>query len=556
MSDFGLRAILTNKRIPAKAIPAWNVHCLAVPVWRGLLLCALLLCGIVGYLIGLFIWPVSPLQAASLAQDATTTLLIPGVIGAVEATPAASGELAVADDGQVYGLLGILTPATNQPFSTYLVAANDVTVGLLGATPAVEAQIVALRGDTGGTGAKVWGTYQPRANAGNVPQIVVSDILAAELDDQPQAPSGQTGPVAVIQFDLVNLRTGPGTRFPPSGQATLNQVCDIIGRNELETWYLIDCLGGDTGWMDVRMVTVNGDTSLVPVVDGVTSEAQPLATPTPLPVQTPAATPLPPSDYWAATFYNNSQLSGDAVLNASTADINFNWGTGSPHPSVSPGLFSGRFERTITFTPGYYRFLVQADDGVRLYLDDQLLIDEWHGATGRTYAVGRYLTDRHVLRVDYYNAGGIASIRAWYEYLGNSPEWQARYYGGIDLAGVPMFEQPEASSAARPLDYDWGQSSPLPGAIAADFWSGRWVGTFRFETGNYVFRAVADDGVRLYLNDTLVIDQWMDGATDVSNRFLGVGADEHTITVEFYERTGNAALQIWWYREATEQLTP
>ncbi len=119
-----------------------------------------------------------------------------------------------------------------------------------------------------------------------------------------------------------------------------------------------------------------------------------------------------------------------------------------------------------------------------------------------------------------------------------------------------MFEQGEAAISGRPLDYNWGTSSPVPSLLASDFWSGRWVGQFQFDSGNYIFYVTSDDGVRLYLNDTLVIDRWSDGYAQTSKQFIGVGADRHTVRVEFYDRTGNATLQVWWYRETGQQIAP
>jgi hypothetical protein len=59
-----------------------------------------------------------------------------------------------------------------------------------------------------------------------------------------------------------------------------------------------------------------------------------------------------------------------------------------------------------------------------------------------------------------------------------------------------------------------------------------------------------DDGIRLYIDGLLVLDHWRDGYKEVSNRVIGVGAGQHTITVEYYERTGNAAVRAWWYRDS------
>lgn len=509
-------------------------------------------------------------------DDGPSRILLPTFPG--EQSPPTPPE--VAEDGRVYGLLGTLEVATEQPFSTFLQLADGRRVGLVGATPATEGEIVALRGAAGGVPAKVWGLYQPpTATMGAI--VVVTDLLpvtdeapppAAPTPETPapvatEAPAtptpdaiGQDKAVVIVMFDLVNVRTGPGNRFPPSGQVVKDQVCDIIGRNDLETWYLIDCLSGARGWIDKRLVQVQGNTAIVPVLTETTDVAVVTPTPGVLPPQpTPSPTPdvaPAPVDYWKVTFFNNPQLMPPVALDATAGDINFYWGTNSPHPAVTSVNFSARFERTLDYAPGFYRIMAQADDGIRIYLDGQLLIDEWHGSTGQTYMVSRNLSGRHVMTVEYYQASGASSIRVWQEYHGDSPGWQAQYFGGIELQGVPVFEQGEAAVSGRPLDYNWGTSSPVPSLLASDFWSGRWVGQFQFDSGNYIFYVTSDDGVRLYLNDTLVIDRWSDGYAQTDKQFIGVGADRHTVRVEYYDRTGNATLQVWWYRETGQQIAP
>ena len=84
-----------------------------------------------------------------------------------------------------------------------------------------------------------------------------------------------------------------------------------------------------------------------------------------------------------------------------------------------------------------------------------------------------------------------------------------------------------------------------------DNWNARWTGEFPFESGNYIFRARSDDGVRVYIDQTLVIDGWSDGPVDRSNRFLGIGGGNHTMTVDYYKRSGNGYLQVWWSRDTS-----
>jgi hypothetical protein len=164
------------------------------------------------------------------------------------------------------------------------------------------------------------------------------------------------------------------------------------------------------------------------------------------------------------------------------------------------------------------------------------------------------LTGSHELRVEYYEQTGLASVRLDYGVVSNESVWQASYYYGVTPSGDPAFEQPEPSGPT-PLDYNWSTGSPNsvslgPNVLGNDYWSARWQGEFPFTSGNFVFQANVDDGIRLYLDGLLVLDQWRDGYKEMSNRVLGVGPGQHTVIVEYYERTGNASIRVWWYRDS------
>ncbi|WP_343414751.1 PA14 domain-containing protein [Candidatus Amarolinea dominans] len=61
--------------------------------------------------------------------------------------------------------------------------------------------------------------------------------------------------------------------------------------------------------------------------------------------------------------------------------------------------------------------------------------------------------------------------------------------------------------------------------------------------------ARSDDGVRIWLDNWLVTDQWYDGGAGLrSGDFQGVGAGEHTVRIEYYEGQGDAFATIWWER--------
>ena len=59
--------------------------------------------------------------------------------------------------------------------------------------------------------------------------------------------------------------------------------------------------------------------------------------------------------------------------------MDFNWGTGSPDPSIDGGYFSVRWTGFVE--PRFsetYTFYIDEDEGARLWVNDQLLIDQWN----------------------------------------------------------------------------------------------------------------------------------------------------------------------------------
>src|SRR5205823_14123676 len=62
------------------------------------------------------------------------------------------------------------------------------------------------------------------------------------------------------------------------------------------------------------------------------------------------------------------------------------------------------------------------------------------------------------------------------------------------------------------VDFDWASGAPVPGATADNF-SVRWTGRVQPPiSGSYTFTTIADDGVRLWVNGQLLIDNWIDQA--------------------------------------------
>ncbi len=478
------------------------------------------------------------LSAASVAAQSANSqneqqVFLPMLAGyEVAATPVPAPPQAE----PVYALLGRLESPAGSQYSYYLLTADNRIYGLVGDSPVEDAAIEALAQRGPDTQVKVWGMAYPRSEASREASIVVTGILSAALTPTPQVAGP---PMATVRFSLVTLREGPSQATDPAGSVVYNQRCEVIGRDTVGMWLLIDCGDGTRGWIDIRLVEVEGSLNALPLF-------APVATPTPTPPPAPTATPAPSSQIrWRVTLFANMNLAEPAVAQAYVDAIDFDWGYGAPSPLLPVDGFSMRFESRRTFATGLYQFRARADDGVRVWLDNQLLIDGWNGNSGSTYVASRNLSGVHDLRLEYYEASGLASLWFDLQSYNQAPDWQAQYFGNTSLTGPALVTQQEPRSS-MPLNFDWGYDSPIPGVIPADLWSARWRGNFVFNSSDYIFRAISDDGVRVYLNGLRVIDQWRDGYNNVTNRFVGVGPGLHEVVVEFYERTGRAQVQVWW----------
>ncbi len=97
--------------------------------------------------------------------------------------------------------------------------------------------------------------------------------------------------------------------------------------------------------------------------------------------------------------------------------IDFNWTNGTS-PDLSNGLYAVRWTGQVQ--PQYsetYFFDVKSDDGCRLWVNDQLLIDKWQaqGVTDQTNAIALQAGVRYDLRLEYLQAGGAAQAHLyWY----------------------------------------------------------------------------------------------------------------------------------------------
>jgi len=118
--------------------------------------------------------------------------------------------------------------------------------------------------------------------------------------------------------------------------------------------------------------------------------------------------------------------------------------------------------------------------------------------------------------------------------------WYAEYYGNRDLVGPSVLARNEAG-----IGYDWGYGSP-GGAVPVDNFSARWTTQLSFAAGDYIFTTTTDDGVRLYVDGTLVIDYWHSTTPHTESATVSLSEGAHTLRMEYFDSGAIALAYLNW----------
>lgn len=293
-----------------------------------------------------------------------------------------------------------------------------------------------------------------------------------------------------------------------------------------------------------------------------TDTPRPTNTPAPTNTPLPTATPTPEvvlTD-WRGEYFANPSLAGAPILVRNDVAIDFNWGADSPDPRIPADRFSVRWTRTLRFREGLYELSVTVDDGVRLWMDGQLLIDEWHDSSLTTYSVTVQVSPgHHYLQIEYYEGLGGAMIQFSRERVKPatptppptetvSPpppsallpdRWYAEYYANPALLGEPVLEREDAE-----IHFDWGTGSPGE-EVPADGFSARWIGQIWLPAGTHRYLLTVDDGARVWLDGQLILDVWPAAIGETYEAQVHLEEGEHRFQVEYVELFVEARIHLW-----------
>ena len=120
---------------------------------------------------------------------------------------------------------------------------------------------------------------------------------------------------------------------------------------------------------------------------------------------------------------------------------------------------------------------------------------------------------------------------------------RGEYFPNLTLSGKPIIDRVD-----QKIDFHWAGSESAHHGLPLQF-TVRWTGVVRSNSSSlHVFRARADSGVRVYLDDELIIDDWADHAAhpDVATRYLEEGR-RYRLRVEYKNSGGGGAIaQFGW----------
>ena len=126
----------------------------------------------------------------------------------------------------------------------------------------------------------------------------------------------------------------------------------------------------------------------------------------------------------------------------------------------------------------------------------------------------------------------------------------AEYFNNQNLEGKPVKVQVD-----KEINFKWNSKGPFDD-FPKDNFSVRWTGYIKVDTtGRYSLDVASDDGVRLYIDDKLVIDDWSDHAL-MTNSYVGnfKAGKLYKIKLEYYENSGSAIVQLGWRKSNNELI--
>jgi hypothetical protein len=276
--------------------------------------------------------------------------------------------------------------------------------------------------------------------------------------------------------------------------------------------------------------------------------------PAPLAVATSPVAPPPPScdtthfpeDAWEACLFADRDTKR-FVASERWASLDHDWGAGGPRGLADD--FSVEARRLVCLPAGTYVFDTVSDDGLQVFADDELLLDEWGdhsplAATSRPVTVDGCVP----IRVRYFEHQGGAVLRVTPRPAARAATCDTTSFPK-GLAHVCLFagrtrKELLGETTWSTLEAPWDADSGPYGRV--DDFAVEARTTACFDKGEYMFHTRSDDGLRVLVDGKPVIDFYTDHSPTVRDSVNVPLEGCHRVEVDYYENGGASVLDVAW----------
>ena len=285
-----------------------------------------------------------------------------------------------------------------------------------------------------------------------------------------------------------------------------------------------------------------------------------------------------------AQYFDTTSLSEPALVRVDST-INFDWGTGSPDATIGNDTFSvrwsGEVESQFTET---YSFIVNGSDGARLWVNGQLLIDEFESGSlsNETATIDLIAGRRYDIQLEYRENTGNASI---------SLEWSSESLAREVIPSSRLYASDRGSITSERWNGITGDdiadltsdasfpNTPDSASLLSDFETptntannfGRRVHGYVHapRTGPYTFYISGDQAAELWLSNTELesgktliasVDsptspqQWDADASQESATIYLVAGQKYFIEALHKDSSGSDHLAVGWIQPGTDAI--
>lgn len=296
--------------------------------------------------------------------------------------------------------------------------------------------------------------------------------------------------------------------------------------------------------------------------------ARPSSTPvfgeTQNPMQTPGTNPTAtpnPDDIGTGLrgeYYNNPDFT-DLAATRIDGEINFSWGRNLPHPDLNDdGSISIRWEGQIKAeNTEMYTFYINRGYGVRLWINDIMVISEWTKDLWGMSSFGHiFLTggQKYNIKLEYYefnNFGNYGDIKLEWSSMSTPIEvipQSVLFPSEKPLSSTEEFPSGvngfESDSTDSEINFNWPYISMFNGEVLSERRTGKIEPPYSEE---YTFYITNNNSARLWINNELVISGWNElwNLTNTGIIYLEAGK-KYDICLEYYKNMGTGEIILEW----------